>query len=151
MTASGPPTPCGVAALICSESVQRERGRVPAARTWADWDPDRARAVRPPAEASLLAGSVTVTVGRPSATDRQHGDHGGQFLGRGPAALDPQDRQDPRLRALVQGLVHRLTPGVGDVHRGMFPCFFGGSVSRFVRSDRRVRKPYAPATVRSIT
>lgn len=60
------------------------------------------------------------------------GDQHREFLGRHIALDDAQNRRGC-LGDFVGWDVALLSWGV---HSGMFPCFFGGSVSRFVRSRR---------------
>jgi hypothetical protein len=71
-------------------------------------------------------------VGCVAAARGEDGEHGGEFFR---CRVAPDDSEDLDGRGFRGGCVLGRTLGGG--HSGMFPCFLGGSVSRFVRSARR--------------
>src|SRR5215217_1484598 len=102
----------------------------------------RMRAGAPPARAGAERGAGVAPVCRPVAgvlwlprrsgggAGGDDGDQRGQLFGR---------------RVSLDDLNDRL------VHRGMFPCFLGGRVSRLVRSRRRARMISARVSLGLIT
>lgn len=80
------------------------------------------------------ASGVRIPFGTATATGRrEHGDDGGDLLGRRVAADDPQRRA---LAAFA------VTGRLVSAHSGMFPCFLGGSVWRLLRSARSARTTF---------
>ena len=75
---------------------------------------------------TIRCATVSVASTRGGAED---GDNDADLLSRGIAVLDP-DRRDNRLGA------RRVA------HSGMFPCFFGGRLSRLVLRARSARMTF---------
>jgi len=124
-------------------AASRSRGRAPAA--WSATVDAAQRAVASgPAGASYLR-----WLDRNGCVPRgDHGHEGGQLLS-GRLTLDhPQHRHGRFLSALVGSLIGGRPVAA---HSGMFPCFFGGSDSRFVRSSRSDRTTSARVSCGWIT